>query len=305
MAEVKWIKIVTNIFDDEKIVLIEQLPEGYAIIVAWFKLLCLAGKQNNSGVFMMSNKIPYTEDMLATIFRMKKPIIQLSLEAFKQYGMIEIVDSVITIPNWSKHQTLDQIEERNEYMKQYMQKYREKQKLLASGKGRKVNSKPNSKANVNSLEEDREEELDKDKEINIIEDKSSMSVDTDSKPPLINYSSILKYWNEHSLLKEITAITDKRKSNLHARIKEHGIEAIYKMIDQVKSSSFLRGNNKQSWTANFDWCIRPNNFVKILEGNYLDASKKSETLSEQVDRKVNDLNTKLGIFNSKEPERYV
>lgn len=138
-----------------------------------------------------------------------------------------------------------------------------------------------------------------------IEDKSSMSVDTDTKTPLINYSSILKYWNERSLLKEITAITDKRKSNLHARIKEHGVEAIFKMIDQVKNSSFLRGNNKQSWTANFDWCIRPNNFVKILEGNYLDASKKSETLSEQVDRKVNDLNTKLGIFNSKEPERYV
>jgi len=138
-----------------------------------------------------------------------------------------------------------------------------------------------------------------------IEDKSSMSADTDTKTPLINYSSILKYWNERSLLKEITAITDKRKSNLHARIKEHGVEAIFKMIDQVKNSSFLRGNNKQSWTANFDWCIRPNNFVKILEGNYLDASKKSETLSEQVDRKVNDLNTKLGIFNSKEPERYV
>ena len=138
-----------------------------------------------------------------------------------------------------------------------------------------------------------------------IEDKSSMSADTDTKTPLINYSSILKYWNERSLLKEITAITDKRKSNLHARIKEHGVEAIFKMIDQVKNSSFLRGNNKQSWTANFDWCIRPNNFVKILEGNYLDASKKSETLSEQVDRKVKAMNEKLGIFEEKEPERYV
>ena len=138
-----------------------------------------------------------------------------------------------------------------------------------------------------------------------IEDKSSMSVDTDDKSQPINYNRIMTYWNNNSMMKEITVITDKRKSVLHARIKEHGEEAIYKMIDQAKDSSFLRGNNKQSWTANFDWCIRPNNFVKILEGNYLDASKKSETLSEQVDRKVNDLNTKLGIFNNKEPERYV
>ena len=55
MADVKWIKITTDIFDDEKIILIESLPDAYAIITVWFKLLCLAGKQNNSGVFMMGH----------------------------------------------------------------------------------------------------------------------------------------------------------------------------------------------------------------------------------------------------------
>ena len=62
----KWIKITTDIFDDEKILLIESLPDAYSIIVVWFKLLCLAGKQNNSGVFMMG-RIAYTDKMLATI----------------------------------------------------------------------------------------------------------------------------------------------------------------------------------------------------------------------------------------------
>ena len=61
MADVKWIKITTDIFDDEKILLIESLPAAYAIITVWFKLLCLAGKQNNSGVFMMG-QIAYTDN---------------------------------------------------------------------------------------------------------------------------------------------------------------------------------------------------------------------------------------------------
>ena len=69
MAEVKWIKIVTDIFDDEKILLIESMPEADSIIVMWFKLLCLAGRQNNSGVFMLNGRIPYTDEMFATIFR--------------------------------------------------------------------------------------------------------------------------------------------------------------------------------------------------------------------------------------------
>ena len=69
MADVKWIKILTDIFDDEKMLLIESMPEADSIIVIWFKLLCLAGKQNNSGVFMLNDKIAYTDEMLATIFR--------------------------------------------------------------------------------------------------------------------------------------------------------------------------------------------------------------------------------------------
>lgn len=130
MGEVKWIKIVTDIFDDEKILLIESLPEADSIIVIWFKLLCLAGKQNNSGVFVMSNGLAYTDKMLATIFRRKEATVSLALKTFEQFGMIEIINDAITIPNWSKHQTLDQLEERKEYMRNYMQKYREKQKLL-------------------------------------------------------------------------------------------------------------------------------------------------------------------------------
>lgn len=151
MADVKWIKIVTDIFDDEKILLIESLPEHDAIIVIWFKLLCMAGKMNNSGVFIMNNKIAYTEEMLATIFRRPLNTVRLALKTFENFGMIERIDNVITIPNWSKHQTLDQLEERKEYMRDYMKKYREKQKLIVS-KECKVNSKVNGKANVNSLD---------------------------------------------------------------------------------------------------------------------------------------------------------
>lgn len=102
MADIKWIKITTDIFDDEKILLIESLPEADSIIVIWFKLLCLAGKMNNSGVFLLSDKIAYTDKMLATIFRRKESTVQLALKTFEQFGMIEILDGVITIPNWGK-----------------------------------------------------------------------------------------------------------------------------------------------------------------------------------------------------------
>ncbi len=168
MADVKWIKITTDIFDDDKILLIESLPDADSIIVIWFKLLCLAGKQNNSGVFMMNNQIAYTDKMLATIFRRKEATIQLALQTFEQFGMIELIDGVITIPNWGKHQSLDQIESKKEYMRNYMKEYREKQKALTSKSSRKTNNKANVRQADKKREEKKEKRIEGEGEKNIV-----------------------------------------------------------------------------------------------------------------------------------------
>lgn len=130
MSDVKWIKIATDIFDDEKILLIESMPDADAIIVIWFKLLCMAGKQNNSGVFMLNDRIPYTDEMLATIFRRNVNTVRLALATFEQYGMIEIVNDTITIPNWGKHQQLDALEMSREKTRNRVAAFRAKQRKL-------------------------------------------------------------------------------------------------------------------------------------------------------------------------------
>jgi predicted phage replisome organizer len=135
--------------------MIETLPECDTIIVIWFKLLCLAGKQNNSGVFQMGH-MPYTDEMFSTIFRRPLNTVRLALKTFEQFGMIEIIHDTVTIPNWGKHQSIDQIESRNAYMKNYMREYREKQKQISSGKS---NRKTNSKVNVSEADKIREEEI--------------------------------------------------------------------------------------------------------------------------------------------------
>lgn len=129
MAEVKWIKIVTDVFDDEKILMIESMPEADGMIVIWFKLLCLAGKQNNSGVFQMG-QMPYTDEMFATIFRRPLNTVRLALKTFEQFGMIEIINNTVTIPNWEKHQSLDAYALAKEKTRLRVAAHRERQKAL-------------------------------------------------------------------------------------------------------------------------------------------------------------------------------
>lgn len=130
MSDVKWIKICTDIFDDDKILLIESLPESDSMIVIWFKLLCLAGKQNNGGVFMLNDRIAYTDEMLATIFRRPLNTVRMSLETFEKFGMIELVNNIYTIPNWEKHQNADKMEQMREYNRLAQKRSRDRRKQL-------------------------------------------------------------------------------------------------------------------------------------------------------------------------------
>jgi predicted phage replisome organizer len=253
VADVKWIKITTDIFDDEKILLIESLPDAYAIITVWFKLLCLAGKQNNSGVFLMG-RIPYTDKMLATIFRMKDSTVTLALQTFEQFGMVEIVDGVITIPNWGKHQNLDQLESKKEYMRNYMKDYREKQKALTC--------KTNSKTNVSQAEEDKDKEIEKELEKELEKEER-----VDCQQIVDLYHSICKSFPS------VRSLSESRKKAIKARLKTYSLEDFKTVFENAEASSFLKGSNDRNWSANLDWLIADKNMAKVLEGNYADKPR--------------------------------
>ena len=157
MSEVKWIKILPNLFDDDKIQLIEGMPEGDCILVIWFKLLCFAGKQNNGGVFMVNDKLPYNEEMFATVFRKPLNKVRLALNTFETFGMVEIINDTYTITNWEKHQNVDKMDEIREYNKLKQRESRAKKKLLQSVNDN-VNDKSMTCQPCQDIEEEREEE---------------------------------------------------------------------------------------------------------------------------------------------------
>lgn len=293
-STVKWIKICSDIFDDEKIMLIENLPSADSIIVIWFKLLCLAGKNNNSGVFILNDKIAYTDEMLATVFRRDINTVRLALKTFENYGMIEIVSGVYTIPNWGKYQNLDKIEQKSQYMRNYMQEYRKKQKDKIECKtNSKLYGKVNSKTNVSSAEVYNKEldnkELDnKEKEI---EEENDLIVSKDT----IRQTDVQRIIDEWNTLEEfgitpVKRMTPKREQAVKARIRQNHMDDILEAIENIRHSSFLQGQNKEGWMITFDWFLKPGNFAKVFEGNYLDKSgNKPQSYMEKIQNRVSEV----------------
>lgn len=293
-SDVKWIKICSDIFDDEKIMLIENLPSADSIIVIWFKLLCLAGKNNNSGVFILNDKIAYTDEMLATVFRRDINTVRLALKTFENYGMIEIVSGVYTIPNWGKYQNLDKIEQKSQYMRNYMQEYRKKQKDKIERKtNSKLYSKINSKANVSSAEVynkklDKKELDNKEKEI---EEENDLIVSKDTIRQT-DVQRIITEWNslEEFGINPVKRMTPKREQAVKARIRQNHIDDILEAIENIRHSSFLQGQNKNGWMVTFDWFLKPGNFAKVFEGQYADKSTNRPcSYMEKIQNRVSEV----------------
>jgi predicted phage replisome organizer len=171
MADVKWIKIVTDIFDDEKIKFIETLPNGDEIIVIWFKLLCLAGKSNSSGFLMFTNKLAYTEEMLASIFKRDIKVIQFAIATFVNLEMLEVVEDRLYISNWGKHQSLDKLEAKKAYDREYQRKRREEKKLALENRTTIERALNDSRSIDIDIDKERDRDKDNNKEIEAAPDK--------------------------------------------------------------------------------------------------------------------------------------
>lgn len=254
MADVKWIKITTDIFDDEKILMIESMPSADSIIVIWLKLLTFAGKQNNDGVFMMSNRIAYTDEMLACIFRRDVNLVRLALKTFEQFGMIEIIEKVITIPNWNKHQSLDAYEKKKERDRLYQAERRANQRaLIAQSSDTSSDSQTTQSSDVvvSDKEEDKEKELDRDIKKNSAAQPSKADVDA-------FFESI---WELYPVKKGKGQVSDTKRKVLFKIGYERMEQAINRYLTELKKDASWRKPQNGSTFFN-------SGYVDYLDGNY-------------------------------------
>lgn len=130
MADVKWIKIAVDMFDNRKIKQIGSMPEGDSLLLMWVQLLCLAGNVNDGGFIYLTKEIPYTDEMLATQFNKPISTVRLALKTFEQFGMIEIINNMIFLSSWEKYQSIDRLATIREKDRERKRRKREAEKLL-------------------------------------------------------------------------------------------------------------------------------------------------------------------------------
>ena len=159
MADVKWVKLTTDMFDNRKIRHLRRLPEGNNIVLIWVMLLTMAGRCNSGGMIFLTENIPYTPKMLADELGFEENTVVLALHSLEQLDMIVTDNGVFTIAGWEEYQNTDRLAEIREYNRLAKQKSRAKQKLLKDVNDKSMTSHP-----CQDTEEEVEEEKEKEEE---------------------------------------------------------------------------------------------------------------------------------------------
>lgn len=191
-------------------------------------------------------------------------------------------DGVIVIKHWRMHNTLsrDRYTETSYIDEKRMLLLKENGSYsLASGNViddtkliERSNRQTHNRRNKDATKTHAEKDIGLDKDIDIDKEKDNKLIVSKDTICQTDVRRVIEEWNK---LQEvgINPIRDikpssKRCQLLKGRIREYGIDEVLNAINNVRKSDFLRGENNRGWMITFDWFVKPNNFLKTLEGNY-------------------------------------
>lgn len=173
MAEIKWIKLSVDIFDNDKIKLIRQMPAGDTIMLIWIYMLTFAGRTNAGGKICITENVPLDINMLASISGFKVSDVTVALNLFEKFNMIDWLEDdnrCMCITNWEEYQSVDKLNQIREGNKIRKQRQRERERLEAESQKALCDSSvtdcdmsrdSHSDVTIQNREEDKEKDKDK------------------------------------------------------------------------------------------------------------------------------------------------
>lgn len=336
--KLQWIKLAIDFLDDDKVKIIEAMPEGDSILLIWIKLLCLAGKANAGGVLLISKDIPYNADMIAHRLNRDPGKVRYALDTFARLGMISFNEEIIQIANWEKHQKLgiaqDQKKLRaNRNRKHYLtqkekdgnlsarerselEKLRRNKALPSPGQSGDSDVLETSDGCLNGvLPPSYKTPIDRDVDLDISSSNEEEGAPGSKKPkiPLCPVNEIASLYTEilPSLpqpKRQAGKITGK---TITAQIRQRWRDGAERRdlswwrdyFTSIKARPFLMGEVKD-FVADLEWITRPKNMEKILNGRFRDSRRPGTAGSKAEGSKGNHA-AQVGSADHSRPKKKI
>ena len=201
-----YLKLKDNFFDEDAMIVLESMPDGYLYSNILLKLYLRSVK--HEGKLMFNERIPYNPTILAQVTRHSVGVVEKALTLFKDLGLIEMLDNgaiyMSDIQNFIG-QSSTEADRKREYRKRI-----EEEKGQMSGQ---LEDKSTPEIEI-EIEIDKEIELKKEKDIEI-------------------YKNVVEYLNG-ATGKSFKHTTKSTQSKIKARVKEGFTYEDFKRVIDTK-----------------------------------------------------------------------
>ena len=85
-----WLKLQKDFFNRKEVRLIKSMPNGKDYMLFYLEMICESIDQE--GKLRFSDKIPYSEDMLAVLTDTNVDIVRAAIKIFIELGLVELLD---------------------------------------------------------------------------------------------------------------------------------------------------------------------------------------------------------------------
>ena len=260
MTSAKWLKLNIDMFDKWQIKELRSLPEGDTAMVIYLYLLTQAVRSNQGGVLVFNEHIPITNTSIANQLGIKERTVDMAIQALIQLELLTDVDGILNVVGLEEFMYTDPMELIRQKDRERKRKLRERQKQTLIGIKEAVGDIPMIPSLTQCCD-------------------AIKATKQEDAVPKEDIQKVIDYWNamaDRTGLKKLTKLTagSNRYKWLKARIIEYGMDDVLRAIDLIPDCTYILD---KGW-FNFEWFVRPSNFPKVLEGNYLDPNKKNRLL---------------------------
>lgn len=247
-----WLKLYDDFFSSVRIKKLRKIAGGDTYLAIYLKMQLLAMK--NDGILKWSGIEDDFASELALDLDEEPENVKVTMSYLLSCGLAETNDSISYFFPFA----VSNVGSEGSSAKR-VREYRERLKALPCN-----NDVTQVKQIGNGEIRDKRQEIEIEKDITVSNDTVCWTKDV---------QRVLDAWNSLGLnkIQKISKDTNRGKM-LNARLKEYGTDTVVQAIERIRKSSFLKGQNRNGWTIVFDWFIKPNNFIKVMEGNYDDST---------------------------------
>lgn len=256
----KWIKLNIDMFDQWQIKELRSLPDGDTAVVVYMYLLMQAVRSNHGGMLVFNEHIPITTASISNQLSIKERTVEMAIKALIQLELITDIDGILNVVGINDYTYTDPASLLREQNRERQRRYRERHRHSLIENKTDDTELPVLPV-INSAKE-------------VI--TATKQEETVSKEDI---QKVIDSWNamaERTGLKKLTKLTagSNRYKWLKARMIEYGTDDVLRAINLIPDCTYILD---KGW-FNFEWFVRPSNFPKVLEGNYLDPNKKNRLL---------------------------